>query len=174
MTGTHHNTHCRWITQTDLPGVLAIDAATARPGAAWTEDDFFTFMRTRNHIGMVAERWGTVCGYMLYEVGAAHLELHRLAVRPTTQRQGIGTALVAKLAGKVLSHRRECYRATVRETDGAALALLRACEARAVRLRRGHFPDTGEDGIELRWFPTAADWAPWGGPPVNRVAGLLD
>jgi len=95
--------HIRWINRKDMPTVLRIEDVSFRE--PWTEDDFIKSLRQRNVIGMVAEHQDLVIGYMIYELHRNRIHLLSIAVHPDFRRQGVGTAMLAKLASKLYSNR---------------------------------------------------------------------
>ncbi len=135
----------RWMLVRDRPEVLAIEAASfATP---WDEGDFIRALRDRNVVGFVAESDGVVVGLVVYHMGRASITIVNLAVHPGYRRRGVGRQLVARLAGKLSSYRRTHLDVTVRERNLRAQLFYSACGLRAVQSLRGHYPDTGEDGI---------------------------
>ena len=96
--------HVRWLIRRDLPAVLRIEDASFRE--PWTEDEFVQSLRLRNVIGMVAEHQDLVISYMIYELHRDSIHLLSIAVHPDFRRQGVGTAMLAKLASKLEYQRR--------------------------------------------------------------------
>ena len=100
----------RWMIRSDLPEVLDIEAASfPHP---WDEATFINYLRQRNVIGMVCEEKDRVVGYMVYEMHKNRLHVLNLAVSTESRRQGVGTAMVAKLISQ-LSERRQSIFAEV-------------------------------------------------------------
>lgn len=135
-------THLRWMARLDLPEVLAIDAA-GHPDP-WSEGRICGAMR-QHCIGMVAELRGRVVAFMVYELHKYRLHLLRLAVHPDCRRRGVGSQMVARLIGKLESHRRPRLTAEVRESNLAAQLFLRSQGLTCIGTVRGHYEDTGED-----------------------------
>ena len=94
----------RWQIRKDVGQCLAIDAATLDP--SWCETDFLDCLRENNCIAMVAIRCERVVGFMVYALHRTSLNVLRFAVDPACQRQGIGTAMVARLIDKLNRQRR--------------------------------------------------------------------
>jgi ribosomal-protein-alanine N-acetyltransferase len=124
--------HTRWLIRVDLP-----------------EETFLYVLRTRNCIGMVAERGDKVLGYMVYELHTSSLRLLTLAVHPMYRRQGVGRHLLATLTAKLSSHWRRALVADVSERNLRAQRFLAACGLRATKVLRGHFGDW--DGYRFEW-----------------------
>jgi [ribosomal protein S18]-alanine N-acetyltransferase len=136
----------RWLIRRDLPEILRIDfEAMIDP---WREEDFLVFLRQRPNIGIVAECGRTIVGFMLYELKKYRLVVHRFAVAPTHQRQGVGAAMIGRLIDRLsdsagsnsrpASQRREVLECVVRE-DGPGAFFLRACGFRCMELMREEF-----------------------------------
>lgn len=139
------NLNIRWIFRRDLPEVLAIEGVSF--AAPWDEERFIYHLRQRNTIGMVAEVDHQVVGYQVYELHLRCLVLGNLAVAPSHCGQGIGTALVQKLIGK-LSPIRPRLVADVCEKNLSAQLFFKSLGFRAVRVIREHFED-GQDAYQM-------------------------
>jgi ribosomal-protein-alanine N-acetyltransferase len=150
--------------------VLAIEAASFE--YAWTEEDFLRCLRQRNCIGMAAESYPDqrVVAFMIYELYKDRLHVLNFAVAPDCRRAGVGAALVAKLRGKLSSHRRSRLTLAVREANLPAQLFFWAQGLRATGVTRGYYRDTGEDAYHFEYkVPDAGDGSPREVPP-NRVA----
>jgi len=148
--------HLRWLIRHDMPRVLAIERAAFE--FPWTAQEFVRHLRQRNMIGMVAELDHRVAGYMLYELERQQIRLVNLAVDPTAQRRGFGTALVAHLLKKLSPGRRPRLVTAVRETNLPAQQFFRACGLRAIGVWRSCYADVpGEDAYVFEW---RAEWFP--------------
>lgn len=135
--------HIRWLIRRDMPEVLRIERSSFE--FPWTESEFINALRQRNTIGMVAELDEVVVGYMIYELHRNRLQLWSIAVHPEFRRQGIGSAMVEKLASKLTHQRRSKIDAEVRETNLDAQFFFRDSGFRATNVIRDHYPDTTED-----------------------------
>jgi [ribosomal protein S18]-alanine N-acetyltransferase len=155
--------HIRWMIRRDMPEVLAIEHASF--DFPWCEEEFLRVLRQRNCIGMVAELGEQVVGFMIYELHKNKLLVLDLATHPDFRRQGVGQQMVAKLIGKLSSHRRTKIVLNVRETNLAAQLFYRHEGFRALEVVRDHYGDTGEDAYLLQYLfdesvvdePVAAD-----------------
>src|ERR1700744_4844016 len=107
--------HIRWMIRRDMPEVLTTELASFE--YAWTEDDFLRCLRQRNCIGVVAEANDRNVGFMIYELHKNRLHVLNFAVSPETRRTRIGSQMVAKLIGKLSSHRRTKITLAVRERN---------------------------------------------------------
>jgi ribosomal-protein-alanine N-acetyltransferase len=141
--------HIRWMIRRDMPEVLQTEQASFE--YAWTEEDFLRSLRQRNCIGMVAEQGEKVVGFMIYELHKAKLHILNFAVHPHLRRRSIGGQMIAKLVGKLSSHRRTRITLEVRETNLAAQLFFRAQSFRAIRVLRGFYADSGEDAFLMQY-----------------------
>ena len=161
--------HIRWMIRRDMPEVLAIEHASF--DFPWCEEEFLRVLRQRNCIGMVAEHGERVVGFMIYELHKSKLQILNFAVAPEYHRSGVGRQMVAKLVGKLSSHRRTKIMLTCRETSLDAQLFFRVQGFRATEVLREHFEDTGEDAYVMQYLleesMLAEDMA---GMPVNRIA----
>ena len=139
----------RWLIRRDMDAVLAIEKACFE--FAWTEEDFLCCLRQRNCIGMVAERGGLVVGFMLYELHRTMLRIMNFAVEPHFHREGIGSAMVARLIDKLSQQRRRTIEAMTRETNLPAQLFFRSQGFRAVEVVRGYYDDTDEDAYQFEF-----------------------
>ncbi len=145
--------HTRWMVRRDMPEVLQIERADLT--CPWTEEHFLRCLRQRNCIGMVDEDlggydgFGRVVGFMLYELHEHKLHILNFAVDPIDRRTGVGSHMVAKLIGKLSSHRRTRITLEVRETNLAAQLFFKHQGFRARKVLRGHYDDSGEDGYRM-------------------------
>ena len=164
--------HIRWMIRRDMPEVLAIEHASS--DFPWCEEEFLRVLRQRNCIGMVAEHGERVVGFMIYELHKAKLQVLNFAVAPEFRRQGVGHQMVAKLVGKLSSHRRTRIALHVRESVLAAQLFFRVQGFRATEVVREHFEDTGEDAYLMQYLfdESMIDDRP--GLPVNRIAKQLE
>ncbi len=137
--------HIRWMIARDRSAVMVIESDSFPYW--WTEDELIRILRQSNCIGMVAEYEERVVGFMVYELFRGKLHLLRLAVHAACRRQGVGSALLAKLA----AHRRSKIEIVVRETNLEAQLFFQSQGLYATDCFREHFPDTGEDAIAFTY-----------------------
>jgi ribosomal-protein-alanine N-acetyltransferase len=155
----------------DMPEVLRAEQDSFE--YAWTEEDFLKCLRQRNCIGMVAECDEHVVGFMIYELHKAKLHVLNFAVHPDHRRTGVGRAMVAKLIGKLSSHRRTKISLAVRETNLAAQLFFKATNFRATKVMRGYYEDSGEDAFHMQYRLVGDGPDEYEGP-VNRIARYED
>src|SRR6516164_1239058 len=159
--------HIRWMIRRDMPEVLVAEQESF--DYSWTEEDFLRCLRQRNCIGMVAEYNERVVGFMIYELHKTKLHILNFAVHPKYRRLGIGRQMIAKLIGKLSSHRRTKITLAVRETNLAAQLFFRSQEFKALKVLRGYYEDSGEDAF-LMQYRMADDTSEDADEPVNRIA----
>jgi [ribosomal protein S18]-alanine N-acetyltransferase len=142
--------HIRWMIRRDMPEVLAIEHASFE--FPWCEEEFLRVLRQRNCIGMVAEYGERVVGFMIYELHKNKLHVLDFATHPEFRRQGVGRQMVAKLVGKLSSHRRTRIALCVRETNLPGQLFFRIQGFRAMEVIREQYPDTGEDAYLMHYL----------------------
>ncbi len=147
---TQVRVHIRWMIRRDMPEVLAIEHACF--DFPWCEEEFLRVLRQRNCIGMVAELGEQVVGFMIYELHKNKLQVLDFASHPEFRRLGVGQQMVAKLVGKLSSHRRTRIVLHVRETNLDAQFFYRNQGFLALEVAREHFGDTGEDAYLLQYL----------------------
>ncbi len=121
--------HIRWIVRIDLPSVLEIDDASFDD--PWREEDFLRHLRERSVIGMVAEHGDRVVGYMVYRLYKHEYELLRIAVAPDCRRQGVGFAMLCKMADRISRNHRKRFHLAVSDQNLAGQLWLKACGLKA-------------------------------------------
>lgn len=139
----------RWLIRRDMPEVLKIESECF--DYPWSEEDFLTYLRKRNCIGMVAEIKDEIVGYMVYELGKGQLTIANFAVDPTRQRSGFGTAMVNRLKDKLSQQRRKHLWACVCEHNLDAQLFFAEMGFRAVNILRGYFEEPTADAYEMRY-----------------------
>jgi len=164
--------HIRWMIRRDMPEVLAIEHASSE--FPWCEEEFLRVLRQRNCIGMVAEHGERVVGFMIYELHKSKLQVLNFAVAPECRRQGVGHQMVAKLVGKLSSHRRTRIVLSLRESCLPGQLFFRVQGFRATEVVREHYEDTGEDGYVMQYLLDESIVEDRAGVPVNRIAKQLE
>ena len=159
--------HIRWMIRRDMAEVIAIENESFE--FPWSEDDFVRCLRQRNCIGMVAEMDDQVVGFMIYELHKNRLHILNFAVADRYRRMGIGTQMVAKLAGKLSDQRRNRILLEIRETNLPAQLFFRENGFRAVSVLHQFYEDTPEDAY-LMQFRHASEMPDI--IPFNRIARL--
>jgi ribosomal-protein-alanine N-acetyltransferase len=143
-----HATFVTWMIRDNMPMVLAIEAESFE--SPWSEADFIRCLRQRNCIGMVAKQDELVVGYMIYELHKNRLHILNFAVNKRFRRQGVGTAMVDKLIGKLSHERRNRIMLEVRETNLDAQLFFKELGFKAISVLRGFWVDSHEDAYLLQ------------------------
>jgi [ribosomal protein S18]-alanine N-acetyltransferase len=160
--------HIRWMIRRDMPEVLRTEQESFE--YSWTEEDFLKCLRQRNCIGMVAELGDKVVGFMIYELHKSKLHVLNFAVHPEFRRLGVGRQMVAKLIGKLSSHRRTKITLAVRETNLSAQLFFKMLDFRAIKVLRSYYDDSGEDAFLMQFRVGAGADTADADEPVNRIA----
>jgi ribosomal-protein-alanine N-acetyltransferase len=136
----------RWMIRRDMPEVMAIEKLNQE--TFWSEAKFLEHLRNRYCIGMVAEKFGRILGYMVYELHNGKVVLINIAVHPYWRRSRIGTQLLTKLKEKLIkSHRRKKLEAVVRDNNPSAHQFFQFNDMKAIVLP-GHFKEfIPDDGV---------------------------
>jgi ribosomal-protein-alanine N-acetyltransferase len=163
--------HIRWMIRRDMPDVLAIEHGSHE--YPWCEEELLRILRQRNCIGMVAEHGDRVVGFMIYELHKSKLQVLDFAVHPEFRRRGVGRQMIAKLAGKLSSHRRTRIELSLRETNLAGQLFCKVQGFRATEVLRGHFEDTAEDAYQMSYLYDESAMEECN-TPVNRIARQLE
>ena len=121
----------------DMPEVLAIERASFDD--PWTEEEFIAELRTRNHVGIVAERDEKVVGFMVYVLRPDSFDIINFAVDDECLRQGVGTRMVEKLRSKMAHQDRSQATVAIREGNLAAQMFFRNHEFEAVEILRRYY-----------------------------------
>ncbi len=158
----------RWMIRRDMAEVLEIESEGFE--FPWCEDDFIRCLRQRNCIGMVAEQFDSVVGFMIYELHKTRLHLLNFAVARPLRRKGVGAQMLAKLIAKLSNQRRTRILLEVRETNLAAQLFFRQMNFRAVSVLRDFYEDTIEDAylMQYRYRPAETEVI----LPINRITRL--
>ncbi len=159
--------HIRWMIRRDMPEVLRTEQNSF--DFSWTEEEFLRCLRQRNCIGMVAEMNERVVGFMIYELHKSKLHIMNFAVHPDYRRQGIGRQMIAKLVGKLSSHRRTKITLAVRETNLHAQVFFRDMDFKATRMLKNYYEDSGEDAYLMQFCISEEEFID-GEELVNRIA----
>ena len=143
----HPEVQIRWLIRRDMPSVLKIEADCF--DQPWADEDFLTYLKQRNCIGMIAELEHEIVGFMVYMLHKSRLEIVNFAVAPESQRSGVGAAMIERLTDKLSQQRRNELLANVCETNEAMIGLLRSCGFKAVGVSRGQYGEL--DGYEFAY-----------------------
>lgn len=137
------NYHIRWLIRRDMPAVMAIENASFEH--PWLESDYIKALHQRNCIGMVCECEEQAVGFMIYRLHPRKLDLLNIAVHPDWRSQFVGTAMLAKLRGKLSDERRNRITADVHESNVAALNWFKSQGFRLADVTFGAYDDCNDD-----------------------------
>ena len=133
------------ITYADIPAVARLERQCFT--SPWTEE-LYAAALTRPFFRLWGVKAaGQLAGYVsVYHLGD-EMEIINIAVEPDLRRQGAGRALLAhvRAQGRALAVQRIFLE--VRRSNAAAIALYSSLGFVLSGVRRGYYPDTGEDGL---------------------------
>lgn len=124
----------------------------ARKVSCWPHDwsELHAHLKPEGVSCLVAYRDQGMAGFAVTRrMPAGRVEVESMAVDPIQRRHGVGRALVGRVLDDALRDGRNLIVINVRESDSGSLAFLRACGFAGFGVRRGHYPDTGEDAYRL-------------------------
>lgn len=139
-----------------LPAVLRIEhRAHPKPWSLGVFNSELSQGADRYYVVMRAQ--GRVVGYggLMFVVDEAHVT--NIAVTPELRRRGLGSQLLAHLVRQ--ARRRGCASMTleVRMGNEAAQAMYRKFGFAAAGVRRGYYPETGEDALVMWLYEVGSE-----------------
>jgi tRNA threonylcarbamoyladenosine biosynthesis protein TsaB len=135
----------RGMTSADLPRIDELEHRLfADP---WPRSSFLDALADPKAACLVAERGGSVAGYLIASVLPPVAELQNLGTAPEQQRAGVARALVDALLDTCRSRGVRELALEVRVSNAAAQALYRTHGFRLVGLRRGYYRRPEEDAL---------------------------
>jgi ribosomal-protein-alanine N-acetyltransferase len=141
----------RRLTYADLPQVIAIERR-AFP-TPWSLAMFVLELSKPSGICLTALRDGRIVAYCVCSRYDTVWHLMNIAVDPDAQRQGIATALLARLSERVNDDEAR-FTLEVRRSNAPAITLYERHGYRAAGLRRRYYQDNGEDAL-IMWSTPA-------------------
>ncbi len=136
----------------DADAISALSRDCIEHGLRWS----WTAQRVRRSIDdkdtnvTVIRDGGVMAGFAIMKYGDDESELSLLAVRPSHQRRGIGTALLSWLEVTARTAGIAVIRLQVRSTNDAAIAFYRGIGFRATRVQAGYYQGV-EDALFMSW-----------------------
>ena len=100
-------------------------------------------------LARVARESGRVVGYAIAWKVADELHIGNLAVVPVARRRGVGRAILTHLLEAAGDHGLLYATLEVRLSNAAAIALYERSGFRPIALRRGFYPNNGEDAMVM-------------------------
>jgi ribosomal-protein-alanine N-acetyltransferase len=130
--------YMHWMARQDFEMVLEIERACFE--SPWTEQELLDAVTRRGQIGLVATDVGeSVVGFVIYRLRRSAFWVLDFAVAPARQREGVGSAILAKLKARLSPTRRSFVVMDVSEYNTGAHLFLRACGFRATRVLRDYY-----------------------------------
>lgn len=143
----------RPLTYADMARVLEIERSSfADP---WSEALFAIELERSDRVWLAAEAEGRLVGYAGAMLVGREADLMDIAVDAAARGRGTARALLWALAAEVLDRGVDRLTLEVRPSNAEALALYASCGFDQVGVRRGYYPETGEDALVLRSRPLA-------------------
>ena len=132
----------------DLDDVLEIERAVF--SVPWSRRAFLVEVEDKEiSIPRVARLAAAVVGYAIAWRVVDELHIGNIAVAPSTQRQGIGRAILTHLLDTARAYSLAYATLEVRVSNAAAIALYERSGFRPVAMRRRYYPDNGEDAMVM-------------------------
>lgn len=82
---------------TNINRLIEIDKLVFDGNSYWTIDNFLMEFKSKWECSLVALEDKNIIGFMICSIKGENLHIHRIAVSPKYQRQGIGTSLMEHL-----------------------------------------------------------------------------
>lgn len=141
------NVMVRDMTENDLAEVMGIERSSFV--TPWTEKLFREEFSLPFCHDLVAEKDGTILGYISFAVVVDEIHLRNLAVREDQRRQGVASSLLSAMAAR--GRGQGALRATleVRKSNGAAINLYTKRGFVIQGIRPFYYTDTREDALIL-------------------------
>jgi ribosomal-protein-alanine N-acetyltransferase len=137
-----------WMVRMHFPEVMEIERSSFEH--PWTEKELLKTLRNRAMVGMVVEHDFHVVGFYIYQLHKKCHEIVNMAVHPDFRRQGVASAMIAKLTGKVrTSANREGIFALVRDGNLPAHLFFRRHGFRAVKVLHGIYDGSDDDAYRF-------------------------
>lgn len=136
----------RDLTYADLPHVISIERRSFR--SPWSVGMFALEMSKPDTIALAAADGRRVASYMVVSRFDRAWHLMNIAVAPEHRRKGIASDLI--LAALARTAPDEPVTLEVRPTNRSAIALYEGLGFRSYGIRKGYYPDNGEDAV-IMW-----------------------
>ena len=140
----------------DLRAVARIEQESF--GDPWSQAALLTELQPSPlHLSLVAERQGQVAGYLMAWLVADELHVLNIAVARRERRHGVGLALMRRALAAAVGAGQRVVTLEVRVSNLGAQAFYRRLGFQPEGVRRGYYPDTGEDALIFTRALTDAD-----------------
>jgi len=159
--------YTRWVAlKDDLTAIHEIEQQSFDD--PWSKEEIESCLRQRFMVGMVAIIEGQIAGFMIYEFGKHHLRVISLATATAFRRQGVATALIARLTGKLSPGLRERVSVEIREANLDAQLFFKSQGFSAVHIVRKPYEGCDEDAYRME-YPLIRNFV-----SVNRISHLTE
>jgi ribosomal-protein-alanine N-acetyltransferase len=136
----------RELAYADLPLVISIERRSFR--SPWSVGMFALEMSKSDTIGLAAIEDERVVGYLVLSRFDRAWHLMNVAVAPECRRRGIASLLIGAAFERI--EEGEPVTLEVRPSNRSAVELYERLGFRSFGLRRGYYPDNGEDAL-IMW-----------------------
>lgn len=126
-------------------------------GAPWSERSFRNELTNPQSTFLVALIGGEVVGYAGFWTIVDEAHITTVAIHPDHRRMGLGRRLVRELLERAKAAGIQCVTLEVRRGNEAATKLYLQMGFQEVAIRRGYYPDNGEDAVVM-WLYDLPIW----------------
>lgn len=144
----------RLFVESDLPQVLEIEQASFP--SPWKGEFFLKDLHHPHGWLWVAEKEGTIVGYLCGWLIADEGEILKVAVHPSYRRCGVGKSLAEEAIRVAGQHGVWTLHLEVRVSNASAIALYKLCGFHEVGSRRRYY-ENGEDALLMTWKEREGD-----------------
>ena len=137
----------RFFERRDIPAILQIQTES-REAAQWLRSAYERFGRAGEQV-WVAEREGSVEGFLIVREIAGEMEILNLAVQASARRRGVGAALLREALSWAARNRVSRIHLEVRRSNAAAARLYEAHGFAPAGVRASYYRDPVEDALLL-------------------------
>jgi [ribosomal protein S18]-alanine N-acetyltransferase len=131
----------------DIPGMMALDRASATAGH-WSQAQYHSlFFADSRHVTLVAETDGQMDGFLVAQQVPPEWELENIVVGSDYRRRGIATELVKRLVQRAREANSDLIFLEVRESNLAGRQLYEKLGFRESGRRKAYYSDPPEDAI---------------------------
>lgn len=132
--------------ESDLPQVLEIEQASFL--LPWNGEFFLTELHHPHGWVWVAEKDGTIVGYLCGWFVADEGEILNIAIHPDYRRRGLGKFLLEETIALACERGVRTLHLEVRVSNAAAIALYTVCDFYQVGIRQRYY-ENGEDALRM-------------------------
>jgi [ribosomal protein S18]-alanine N-acetyltransferase len=132
----------------DLPALLELERECF--SFPWTEAQYRLGLENKAFLVFGLKDAEQVAAYLSFHQAAGEMEVLNLATAPALRRQGLGRRLLGLVLQICRKMGIEHAYLEVRRSNAAALALYASFGFSQVGLRKGYYPDNGEDAVLMR------------------------